>query len=489
MNVKHKAVSSTLWTVTRIVLDQFFSFFVFVVVARILGPADVGLFALGMIVAELGRIFSTSGFGDVVTKASREEEDEVALAAFWGNMAMSVASVGILCAIAWPAALLVDSPRLAPVVIALAFTVPISAGYAIHQARQLKRFGHKSLAIRSLVAGVIGGAVAVAAAYAGAGVWALVIQRVVTEVISLIAIWLSYRWVPSLRLSWPRIREIFPFSAQMSLSKLTGVIMTRFQDIVIGAYVNAAAVGVYRVAKRTIDMMVTGALTSFSSVALQLFANVREDEARLRSAVIRVIAISATAAFPIFVGVAVVADDLIPIVYGPKWRESVALLQLLTPVAVPTLFSLLSLSVLTIYGESRSVSKVTAIQFTLTVVLSLLSAPFGVEAVILAFLARCYLVMPYQLHLVARHVGCGWGPLVMAMARPLLAALIMGLAAYALLYELQILGVWPLARVGIVAIAGGIIYGALLWTIDRQSLIWLIELARGYAGRKSRAAA
>ena len=86
VNVKKKAVASALWSVVRIGVDQVFSFVVFVVVARILGPVEVGLFALGMIVSEMGRIFATSGFSDAVTKARQEDEEIVSRAAFWGNM-------------------------------------------------------------------------------------------------------------------------------------------------------------------------------------------------------------------------------------------------------------------------------------------------------------------------------------------------------------------------------------------------------------------
>lgn len=485
MSVKHKAVSSTLWTFTRVMLDQFFSFIVFVVVARILGPADVGLFALGMIVVELGRIFSTSGFGDAVTKAPVAEEEDIARAAFWGNLGLAVACAILLSLAAAPIAGVLNSPRLTEIVVALAWTIPISAGYAIHQARQLKRFGHKSLAIRSLVAGVIGGAVAIVAAYAGAGVWSLVIQRVVTEVIAFITIWLSFRWLPGFRFSGEHMRAIFGFSTQMSLSKLGNMVITRFQDVVIGAYVNPAGVGIYRVAKRTIDMMMTGALTSFSTVSLTLFAAVREDEVKLRGAVIRVIAVSATAAFPLFAGVAVVAPDLIPLIYGPKWHDSIVLLQLLAPVGVPALFSLLCLSILTIYGEARSVSILTVVQLVLTVALSMLTAPYGIEAVILGYLARCYIVMPYQIGLVSRHAGCSRTVLVMAMVRPLVASLVMALLCYAAMQWLPMMVSIAAIRLVLVGGLGAMVYLGLLWAIDRQSLYWLIDLGRGYARRKA----
>lgn len=480
MSVKHKAVSSTLWTFVRLFLDQIFSFLVFVVVARILGPADVGLFALGMIVVELGRIFATSGFGDAVTKASAQDEEQVSRAAFWGNMVLAVVSAIVIALAAEPTARFVNTPRLTDVVIALSFTIPVSAAYTVHQARQLKRFGYKSLAIRSLVAGVLGGAVAIAAAYQGAGVWSLVIQRGLTEIITLITICLSFRWWPGFRFSRERMKEIFAFSIHMSASKLGNLVTQRFQDIVIGAYISAAGVGIYRVAKRTNDMMMTSALTSFATVGLSLFAAVKDDEAKLRAAVIRVIAISATVAFPVFAGVAVVAPDLIPLIYGPKWVSAVPLLQLLTPVAVSALFSMLSLSILTIYGDARSASLITLVQLILTVILSVITVQYGIEAVILGYLARGYVMLPWQIGIVSRHVGCRRRTLLLAIARPLLAALIMSATCYIAMQHVQPWMPWVIARLAVIGLVGALVYIAVLVAIDRQSVVWLIDLAKGY---------
>ncbi len=484
-NVKQQAVSSTMWTMARTLSDQVFSFLVFVVVARILGPADVGLFALGMIVVELGRIFSTSGFSDAVTRARADDEEDVARAAFWGNIMLSLLSAVVLSLAAVPIARLLDSPRLAGVVVALAWTIPLSGAYAIHQARLLKRFGHRSLAIRSVLSGLIGGAVAIFAAWHGAGVWSLVVQRVVTELIALATIWLSFRWWPGFGYSRARMREIMAFAAHISASRLGNTVTGRIQDVLIGIYVSAAAVGVYRVAKRTIDMMITGGLTSFSTIAFQVFAAVRDEDARLRAAILRSIGICSTAAFPLFAGVAVVAPDLIPLIYGPKWTGSIVLLQVLTLVCLPALFSLLTTSVLSIHGAGRAVSSLTLVQLVLSVVFSLATAPFGMMAVVLGMLVRNYLMIPYQIGLVSRHSGCTRRQILMAMARPLLASLVMAALCYMALLEMTRIFGSPVVRLALTGILGAAVYGGLLWVIDRQSLRWLLELLRGRVRRRT----
>src|SRR5690606_14277179 len=100
---------------------------------------------------------------------------------FWSNLALGVgvSLLGFACSGLLASGL--GAPEAAPVMQVLAFLALISASGASHQARTLRNFGHRSLAVRSVLCGVIGGGAAVVAALHGAGVWALVVQRFIVE--------------------------------------------------------------------------------------------------------------------------------------------------------------------------------------------------------------------------------------------------------------------------------------------------------------------
>ncbi|MGZ2483993.1 O-antigen/teichoic acid export membrane protein [Rhizobium pisi] len=478
VNVKKKAVASALWSVVRIGVDQVFSFVVFVVVARILGPVEVGLFALGMIVSEMGRIFATSGFSDAVTKARQEDEEIVSRAAFWGNMGMAVACAAVITMLAQPISWLMGSDRLEGVLIALAWTLPISAGGAIHMARQLRRFGHKTLAIRSIIAGLIGSAAAVWAAHENFGVYALVIQRFITEFVTMVTAWLAFRWWPSVNFTRAQLMEVLPFSVSMSASKLIGVIISRVQDMIIGVFVGPASVGFYRVARRTIDMLSIGTLTPISTVSVNLFVAIREDEARVKQTFARLLSVAGAVSFPAFFGLAAVAKDLVAILYGARWLEVVPMMQALSLFCIPSLFGLLFLSVLTSFGQSKKALRFTTIQFFVTVAFALIAAPFGVWPIILSLLARGYVMIPYQIKLIEPHTKCSLADAGLAILRPLMAALIMAIACYCLVtYGLASIHNVILRLVTAIS-AGMIIYTGVLFLTDRQSIIWLIQLSR-----------
>jgi hypothetical protein len=60
-DLKRKTATSILWTVVRTGSDHFLSFLIFAVLARKLGPAAFGVFALAAAFAEFGKILPSSG--------------------------------------------------------------------------------------------------------------------------------------------------------------------------------------------------------------------------------------------------------------------------------------------------------------------------------------------------------------------------------------------------------------------------------------------
>jgi len=106
---------------------------------------------------------------------------ELADTVFWTNLAMSVAVAFVVLGLAPLIMTLIEQPDATGPLQALGFVLPIAAMGATHMSLRLREFGHKTLALRSVVGGTIGGAAAIGAAFAGWGIWSLVVQRFVTE--------------------------------------------------------------------------------------------------------------------------------------------------------------------------------------------------------------------------------------------------------------------------------------------------------------------
>ena len=426
-DLKEKTARSIIWTIVRTASDYILSFAIFAVLARQLGPEAFGLFALAVAFAEFGKILPAAGLTAALPRA-RQVTPEMADTVFWTSLAVSVLVAGALALLARPIASIFGEPTVAPLLTALGVVLVISVAGATHIALMLREFGHRAMATRSVVSNLVGGAAALAAAGAGWGAWSLVVQRGVTEVAGTGMAWHAYRWVPGRRLSFQVLRELGGFSAGMTLSQILFVALVRVQDVIIGRTIGTAAVGVYRTAWRTVELIAQAVIMPFSQVSIPTLGRLQDDLPAFRRAYLRIIGLTSALALPAIIGFAVLAPYAIPLVFGSQWEESARIARVLGLMALPFTLNRLAGPALGTLGRSALLAKIAALQLVLTVVLTVAAAPYGLLAIAGAYVARAYLVLPIQMWAFRKYSGLGYGELLASVAPALGMSCVMAAA-------------------------------------------------------------
>jgi O-antigen/teichoic acid export membrane protein len=430
-DLKEKTARSIIWTIVRTGSDYLFSFAVFAVLARKLGPEAFGIFALAVAFAEFGKILPNAGLAAALPRA-RVVTPEMADTVFWTSLAVSVVVAGTMALLAGPIAGLFGEPQVAPLLIALGGVLVVSVAGATHIALMLREFGHREMATRSVVSNILGGGAALAAAAAGWGPWSLVVQRGATELAGTGMAWYAYRWMPGRRLSLDVLRELWAFSAGMTLTQILFVALVRVQDVIIGRTIGTAAVGVYRTAWRTVELIAQAVIMPFSQVALPTLGRLQDDLPAFRRAYVRIISVSAALAFPAIVGFAVLAPYAIPLIFGDQWGESAKIARVLGLMALPFTLNRFAGPALGTLGQSGLLARIAALQLVLTVVMTLAAAPYGLLAIAAAYVARAYLVLPIQMWAFRKYSGLGYGELLKSIAPALSLSFVMAGALLAL---------------------------------------------------------
>jgi O-antigen/teichoic acid export membrane protein len=432
-NLKHRTATSILWTVVRTASDYLLSFLVFAVLARTLGPRAFGVFALAAAFAELVRIIPTAGFTTALQRA-KSVSPEMADTVLWASLAVASLGAAALALLAGPISRLVEEPAVAPLLVGLGLTLPISAAGGTHIALMLHQFGHKAMASRSVVSNVLGGAAGLAAAWSGWGAWSLVAQRGVTELVGTMMAWQAYPWWPGRAFSTRVLRELSGYSVTMTYTQVLYVALVRVQDVIIGRFIGTAAVGQYRTAWRTVELISQGVIMPFTQVALPTLGRLQDDLPAFRKAYLRITSVCSAVAVPAIVGFAVVAPDAIPLVFGDQWAPAAPVAQVLGLMAVPFTHNRFAAPALATLGRYAILARLSTLQLVLTIVMSIAAAPYGLVAVAGAYVARAYLMLPFQLWAFKRYSGLGYGEVLRSVAPAfgtsiLMAAAIAGLDA------------------------------------------------------------
>ncbi|QTD55293.1 lipopolysaccharide biosynthesis protein [Parasphingorhabdus cellanae] len=424
-SLRQKSKSSLGWTVTKALSDQVFSLVIFIMLARLLTKEEIGIFAMVYVFSEVGRILATGGLVQLIARAKKIDNLQINTI-FWTNMGIAFVYVGLIWVIAPLLAALLNQPGLTDPLRILSLALPINALGASHFALRLREFGHKTVAVRSILAGIIGGTTAVVAAMSGWGIWSLVVQRCVTEAVSTILAWTSYRWVPRLQFDWMQAKQNFAFTSNLTIAQLIFLMLVRVQDLLIGASLGAAAVGIYRVAWRSTEMFAAAAIQPFSAVGLQIYSRLQDNPVAMKQAYKAMLGVCAGLSFPALVGFGVIAPDLVPLVFGWKWQAAGELAQVFAFMAIPYTLNFFASPVLSAVGNSHRQRTLAITQLVVTLTLTLIALPYGLTAVAIAYVVRSYLTLPLQIYFLKEASGIGSRTTFDAVKAPFLASTLMG---------------------------------------------------------------
>jgi O-antigen/teichoic acid export membrane protein len=482
-DLRRKTRWSILWTVVRITSDQLFSFVVFVILARLLSPAEFGTFALAIAFSEISRVIAIGGMVQNIPRA-KKLTPALADTVFWTNLAMSVVVALVVLALAPLIMDLISQPAAAEPLQALGFVLPIAALGATHLSLRLREFGHKSLALRSVMGGTIGGGAAIAAAFAGWGVWSLVVQRFVTEAVNTVMSWHAYKWMPGRNFSKEQFRATWSFGFNMALTQMIGLLPRRATDLVIGTIIGAAAVGLNRTARRTSELIMSGTVSPFTTVALQTLSRLQADSAELIKAYRWMLSKSAMLTCPALVGFGVLAPDAVPAIYGAKWADSGVLVQILTFMVVPYALSSFTSPLLMALGRGALLRTFVFGQMVSIVVLAILSAPFGLIAVVWTTVVRSYLALPFQLWMLRRAAGISPRDALSPIVPPLLASLAMAAGVWSLMTFIRPHFSVALVPIVICVAAGMVMYAIALYAISSEARALVRHRLKALRARK-----
>lgn len=402
--VADRSFGAARWVAVSTIGNVVFSFVVFLILARLLQPAEFGLVAVAVVFIDILMIVTRGGLPDYVVQRDDTSKSLVDTA-FMVSLATGLFYCLVLLAAAGPIAALLRLPELKPILQFLSVTFVIAGLGAIHEGRLQREFGFRSLAIRALASNLVGGGVAIALALDGYGAWSLVVQRLAAVTMTTMLTWMAFPWWPGLSVRRRYAREQLAFGAKVFSTQLLLTTSIRVQEVIAAYFLSTSDVGMLRLAWRCIDLVSQVAVIPLTSVALPAYARVQSDRPQLAAAFYRFVAASATIALPCFFGMAVVAPVMIPFLFGEQWAGAAPVLQilcLLAPEFVATSFVWTTLTAANRTGLALSLA---AIQFAVTLAAALVTAPFGLPALVIGHVVRAYVVSPVIFDRIGRVSG------------------------------------------------------------------------------------
>ncbi len=351
MTPRRTFLNSLKWAYSGNLGEKAFSAFFSFILAGILGPSDFGLVAIAFVYVSFLQMFIDQGLATALIQR-KEVEQEHLDAVFWANLATGILLVLLSIAFSREWARLNHSPQIALIIPVLSASIVIEALAAVQIAILRRQMDYKTLSIRTNFAVLGSGVVGIGMALAGFGVWALVGQQLFRDSSALILVWRLSSWRPRFEFSWKHLKALMGFSLPNFTAQLALFAGGQADSVILGVLFGPLAVGLYRVAERVVNSLLTAAMASIQTVSLSEFSRFQNDPDQLRKSVLTCIRLTSAATLPALAGLIVVANPLMATI-GPKWASAANVVKILSAMSMCFVFCFFTGSLLQALGQPR----------------------------------------------------------------------------------------------------------------------------------------
>lgn len=320
-------LTNFIWRFAERCAAQLVAFVVSIVLARILMPEDYGTIALITVFTSILQVFVDSGLStSLIQKKDADDLDFTSV--FYFNFVVCLILYTGMFIVAPYIAEFYNNPSITPVVRVLSLTIVISGVKGIQQAYVSKYMLFKKFFFATIGGTAISAVLGIGMAYAGFGLWALVIQQVSNTTIDTIILWLTVKWRPKKIFSWKRLKKLLGFGWKLLVSALLNTGYNNIWNLIIGKLYSSSDLAFYNQGDKFPQVIVLNINTSIDSVLLPSMSNEQDNKNRVKQMTRRAIKTSTYVMAPLMMGLAFCAEPIVHLVLTDKWLPCVPFLRI-----------------------------------------------------------------------------------------------------------------------------------------------------------------
>lgn len=396
-NLGERSLSAVFWGAGGTVLRMLLQIGAQVTLARLLGPEQYGIFAIGATVISFSGFFSDVGLAYGLIQKSEVSARDVRFVFTW-QVILGSGVTALVWLGAGPIAVFFGEPRAAEVVRLLSVLCLLNA-LAAPSLNLLKRqLDFKCIQIAQLLSYVVGYVmVGIPLALSGSQVWALVVAWIVQGAVNLLLLYRATRHALVPLFWYEQARTQSGYGVAVLATNLVNWVINNIDRVIVGRSFGSRDIGLYATSYNLFYNPTAAALGVVQPVFFSASSRVSDDPQRVVRGYKTLLGFVSALVMPVFVVVAVAAEPFIAVLYGPRWAAAAAMC---VPIALAMpLFMLWGLSTPLMWTAGKPAREF-QIQLPLALgwcAVCLLAARYSVQAVAWSVLAlsaaRCTIVV------------------------------------------------------------------------------------------------
>ena len=475
--LKDKTVNGMFWSFAQKISSQLVSFFITVILARILTPDDYGIVALASLFLVLMSVFSDGGLGQaLIQKKNADEKDFNTLFTTQLVFATVIYCIVFLLAPYIALSFNTNDPVLFTSLLrVMALTMPLGALAGVQNSVVTRRLMFRWYFYANIASLAVSASVGIFMAYSGFGAWALVGQSMSSIITSTIVIFILLDWHPKLLFYKNRFKPLFKEGLKFMGTSVVGTFFSQLISYAMGlkyspadlAYFNRGG-GIPGLVTKNIDGTIQGVL-------FPVLAQIQDDIPAVRRALSRAIRVSSFLLFPMLFGVAAIADKLVIIVFTEKWAPCIPFMRVICICNIIAVMAAVNLMALRATGHIGIVFKLEWVKkplLVLVIVGTMMISPMAIIYGMLCMNVYSYFVNSYPNKKILNY---SYKNQIIDVAPNFILAAFMAV----IVFVIGKIGMNMYVSVVIQILVGATIYIGVAYKIKNESLFYVFDYVKG----------
>lgn len=472
-SLRGRAASGAAWISVETATTQVMSLIIFTIMARFLSAREFGLVSLAFVVILSVKIVLLDQLATAVTRKPKADHRQYSTV-FWISLSLGLLAFILLNGFSRIAGQIFMAPGLGIVIRAMSVILLVIASTRTQEQWLIRNFGFRVLAIRSIFGALIGGSVGILCAIQGFGVWSLVVQQVVTSILSMIFLWSTCPWQPKFEFCRQTAGEIAAYMRDVIGGSVMYVLNQNCDVVLVGVFFGPSSVGIYGIGKRLTVALHMIAASPINGVAIPILAEVQQDAERLRGLLLNAARIVLSVCGPVFIGAAALDHEIIVIAFGSKWIASITVFGWLSLGSLFLVILEYNNNLFSIKNRPSWTSRIAILYSAMALGLFFLMHRLHLGSIAMPFVLPYVVVLPISVFLVTKVTKVKIKDWLAAVTPPLISVLVMFLAVRLVVTHMT---VPPVCRLVVGTALGGIIYLGLMTLLAPTTIGQAVNLA------------
>lgn len=374
-----------------------------IVLARLLTPADFGQVGMTMILLSMANIITEVGMQPAIVQTS-EDINKVAHYAFATNVIIGVSVTVLIVIFAdFFARVLGGGEQMVQIIRWMSIYITAGAMLPVPQGLLQRELKFKEIGLSQVPAEFTTTGGAILLAWAGFGVWSLVIGYLAGQLLRVILIWAYCRpwiWLKPQRWESDVLHKTMRYGLVSGVGTSVNLVKDQIDTWYVGRTLGMAQAGLYGKAyslTSTIVMMLTASI--FGYVLFPSYSRMKDDIPRLTRAYLKSTEMVFLVIAPVSIGLAIVAPLLVSVLFGEQWLAMIPAWQILSLYGLLLPISVNSSPIFLAVGQpKRNLSASIVLLSIMVPLLIILTEPYGISGAAIALSVASLVAMLFNVY-------------------------------------------------------------------------------------------